>query len=267
MTRPSVDASGPDWHAPAAAWHAHGSAWAWRTLFGIALVAATFAGCEPAPVASHPSDTPTPAAASAGASPSAAPLGEALASALSTDAVLADLGRLDGIATANGGNRAAGSAGFDASAAFVADELRRSGYDATLHPVDLTVFRQDAPTILEVLAPGAATVKDGRDLKAMLLSPSGDVTGPLVALGFDPNVQPGARSGLGCSPADWSSFPAGAVALVQPGNCRRHDAIVNAQDAGAAAVITSYVDWSPDHVLRPTLITPEDISVPAIGVT
>lgn len=237
------------------------------------IAAAALGGCGPAPRASSATPPAVPGASgpngtgAPGDSANPASLGAALAAAISTDDVVNDLTRLDAIATANGGNRAAGSPGFDASASFVADELRSAGYGVTLDPVAMTVFRQEAPTVLEVLGPVATSFQDAHDLKAMLLSPSGDVTGPLVALGFDPNVQPGARTGLGCAPGDWSEVPAGAIALVQPGNCRRHDAIVNAQEAGVAAVITSYVDWAPDHVLRPTLVTPEDITVPAIGVT
>jgi Zn-dependent M28 family amino/carboxypeptidase len=61
--------------------------------------------------------------------------------------------------------------------------------------------------------------------------------------------------------------PPGVVVLVQPANCRRHDVVVQAQRAGALAIVTAYVDWAGDAVLRPTLITPADIEIPALGTT
>jgi Zn-dependent M28 family amino/carboxypeptidase len=231
--------------------------------------------CQPAP-----STAPSGAPSSIGAAPTtgngtAAPIGSpgaggvlagALRDAISADDILADLGRLDAIAAANGGNRAAGSAGYDQSVALVAGELRAAGYDVRLEPTQLTAFRQDAPSVLQVQAPGATALADIRDFKAMLLSPSGDVTADLFALGFDPTAQPGARNGIGCDPADWSIVPAGVIALVQPGGCRRRDVVLNAQAAGVVGLITSYAEWTPDHVLRPTLIDAAGLSIPVVGV-
>src|SRR6185436_2677925 len=33
------------------------------------------------------------------------------------------------------------------------------------------------------------------------------------------------------------------------------------------AVVTAYPEWVRDHVLRPTLVTPEDIRIPMLGAT
>lgn len=253
-----------------------------RTVVLSALLA--ISACQPAP-STTPGATSGPAPGSqgpqaSGAAASPAPptatdagegtgLAEALRDAMSAADIAADLRALDGIASANGGNRAAGSPGHDASVSFVADQLRAAGYDVRLEPVALTAFSQDAPSVLEVQGPGAgaAQLTDIRDFKAMLLSPSGDRTAKLVALGFDPAAQPGDRNGTGCNPADWSSVPAGSIVLVQPAACRRRDVALNAQAAGAAALLTSYADWAPDHVLRPTLIDPDGLTIPAIGVS
>ena len=236
------------------------------------LVAVT--ACQPVPsTAPSASVLTSPAAPSSAASPpaasagSAAGLAEALRDAISVDDIVADLGRLDAIASANGGNRATGTAGHEQSAQLVADELRAAGYGVSLEPTQMTVFSQDAPSALEIEASAVPPLEDIRDFKAMLLSPSGDVTGDVFALGFDPAAQPGDRNGIGCDPADWSAVPAGVIALVQPGNCRRRDVILNAQAAGVVALVTSYADWSRDHVLRPTLIDAVGLSIPAVGVT
>src|SRR5215218_8610175 len=49
-------------------------------------------------------------------------LAEALRDAISVDDIVADLAKLDGIASANHGNRSAGSPGHETSVTFVADE-------------------------------------------------------------------------------------------------------------------------------------------------
>lgn len=60
---------------------------------------------------------------------------------------------------------------------------------------------------------------------------------------------------------------AGIVEDDRDAGCRRHDAVVNAQAAGALAVVTSYAEWPRDGVLRPTLIEPNDIKIPVLGAT
>ncbi len=242
-----------------------------RRAAALALLLAASA-CQPVPSAS-PTESPAPspepsAAATAGATTApGSGLADALRDAISVDDILADLGRLDAIAAANGGNRAAGSAGHQASVELVTEQLRAAGYDVRLEPAQVTAFTQDAPSVLRIEAPGAPALEDVRDFKAMLLSPSGDVTAELFALGFDPAAQPGARNGLGCDPADWSSVRARVIALVQPGNCRRRDVILNAQAAGVVGLLTSYPEWTPDHVLRPTLIQADGLMIPAVGLT
>ncbi|HJP89435.1 MAG TPA: M28 family peptidase [Candidatus Limnocylindrales bacterium] len=208
---------------------------------------------------------PTGSPASALGSPASGGLADAVRSGISVHDILDDLGELQQIADANGGNRAAGSPGFDTSADFVAEELGAAGFTVVRQPVTLTAFSQTAPSEIEI--PGGPALEDVHDFKAMTYSASGDVTAQVVALGWDPNATPESRTGLGCAPGDWVAFPAGAIALVQPGPCRRHDAVVLAQDAGAVAMVTTYAGWARDAILRPTLVVPEDIDIPVIGAT
>jgi Zn-dependent M28 family amino/carboxypeptidase len=245
-----------------------------RVVAGALALLLGAAACQPAPSAA-PTAAPgsgSPASSAVTPAPASSPgaggsLAEALRDAISVDDIIADLGRLDAIAAANRGTRAAGSAGYDESVVLVQDALEQAGYQVALDPTELAAFSQDAPSVLEIQAPAAPALTDVRDFKAMLLSPSGDVTADLFALGFDAAAQPGDRNGIGCDPADWASVPAGVVALVQPAGCRRRDVILNAQAAGVVGLITSYAEWTPDHVLRPTLIDPGGLSIPAVGVT
>jgi Zn-dependent M28 family amino/carboxypeptidase len=249
-----------------------------RIRDGLALALAcslAFGACQAGPEPSIPVAPSSLAVSSPGPSPSAQPgssvtempLADALRDRIDPEDILADLDRLQSIADGNGGTRAAGTPGHQASANFVAGELRAAGFEVHLDPVDTPVFAQTSPSVLEIATPGAPTFEDVRDYKAMTFSASGDVTAKVFVLGFDRATVPGARTGRGCDAADWAAVPAGTIVLLQPGPCRRHDAVVNAQAAGVAAVITSYAEWPRDAVLRPTLVEPADIHIPVIGTT
>ncbi len=246
----------------------YGPKWLALTL-GASLA---LAACQAVPPTTPPrTNGPSSAPSVSGtASPAASPsssLGDALRAAIDVDDILADLGRLQAIADANAGTRAVGTAGYDASAEFVAGELRSAGFEVDLQPVTIPVFLQTAPGVISIAAAGVPALEDVRDFKAMVYSASGDVTAKVFALGFDPIAQPGDRNGRGCDAADWSAVPRGVIVLVQPGPCRRHDVVVLAQGAGVLAVVTTYADWPRDGVLRPTLIEPDDIDIPVIGGT
>lgn len=242
-----------------------------RRIGALALALVLVTGCSSAPSAAPgsgapPSIAPTPQLTSAPATPGElAGLADAVRAGISVDDILADLGKLQDIADANGGTRAAGTPGYDESADFVAAELEAAGFVVERETATVTAFTQTAPSVLAVT--GGAAFEDLRDFKAMTLSPSGDVSAPIVALGFDPNAQPADRNGLGCNAADWTGVPSGSIVVVQPGPCRRHDAVVLAQDAGMVALITSYAAWPRDGVLRPTLVAADDIRIPVLGTT
>jgi Zn-dependent M28 family amino/carboxypeptidase len=247
-----------------------------RSLATAVAVILLVTGCSPAPRASHTAPTGSATAASPATPgqsitlPSIGPepaLARLLHDSVSGTDILADLQRLQEITDQHGGSREAGGDAEAAAVAFIADELRAAGLEVQLQPVEVPYFTQGAPTVLEVVGGTAAPFEDLRDVKAMLFSASGNVTAPLYPLGFDPAAQGGDATGLGCSPGDWGDVPAGAIVLVQPAQCRRHDVVVNAQNAGAVGIITAYPGWAAGNVLRPTLINPDDIRIPALGVT
>jgi aminopeptidase Y len=167
----------------------------------------------------------------------------------------AHLEALQRIADEHGGTRAVGTTGYEASVDHVAAELRDAGYEVELRAVDVPAFEQEAPTILELTEPSERSWVDGTDLRAMLFSASGDVRAPVTA------------AEGGCDPSDLAGFPRGDVALLDPGPCLRREQVLNAQGAGAAAVIVAYADTAPGRPLRPTLLYPDGIEVPALAVT
>ena len=169
------------------------------------------------------------------------------------DRMHADLAALQAAADANGGIRASGTPGYEASVDHVAAALEDIGFEVTLPEVSFVGFTELPGTRLEV----AGTVVEGADeLHALIYSPGGDVTGPVAVL-----------SGSGCDAADFASIPDGAIAVTTMGGCFRRDQAVNAAAAGAVALIVGYPGRGPGEIFRPTLIDPEGIEIPVVSVT
>ena len=87
------------------------------------------------------------------------------------------------IATANGGNRASGFPGYDASAAYVMEQLSAAGYSPTTQVFDFVVFTETAPPVFNQTAPTPTTYEpdddeDGSDVDFLTMnySDSGDTT-------------------------------------------------------------------------------------------
>jgi hypothetical protein len=120
--------------------------------------------------------------------------------------------RLQAIADANGDNRASGLPGYDASAAYVADRLRRAGYDVTVQPFDFPYFEEFGSTFQQT-APIPRTFVAGEDYDLMDYSGDGDVTAPVVNV--DLNLTPPRASTSGCVAADFSADVAGKIVLLQ----------------------------------------------------
>src|SRR5438105_14848371 len=87
---------------------------------------------------------------------------------------------LQDIATANGGNRAAGTAGYDRSAEYVAERLREAGYRVHFEEFEFPFFEERVPPVLLVSS------SDGRQepvpaaaLHTLTNSGSSDVTAQL----------------------------------------------------------------------------------------
>jgi Peptidase family M28/PA domain len=161
---------------------------------------------------------------------------------------------LQQIADRNGDSRSVGTPGYDASVAYVSAVLEAAGYRVTLPETTMPIFVQREPATLTVLGPGSGAWTDGWDLRVMVYSASADVEGEVEAVEG------------GCSRHDFDGFHAGDVALLDPGPCLRRDQVLNAQAAGASAVIGA--STAPTgHPLRPTLLHPEGIEVPVLSVT
>jgi Zn-dependent M28 family amino/carboxypeptidase len=127
------------------------------------------------------------------------------------------------IADANGGNRAAGTPGYDASVAYVIERMTAAGYNVTTQDFDYVNFFELSPTILQQVAPGPIT-----DLPNFIMSysGSGDVSAAVTVV-----------PSFGCEAADFAGFPAGNIALISRGTCTFQAKAENAAGAGAGAVV------------------------------
>lgn len=171
-----------------------------------------------------------------------------MAEAVETSAVMDHLEEFQAIADAHDGNRGAGTAGHEASAAYVESTLAAADYETERQYFDFFYFE----VVDSSLTVGGSEV----DQTVMSYSPStapGGVTAPLAA----------PSGALGCVAADWAGFPAGSIAVVSRGACAFGLKATLAQDAGAAgAIIYNNVDGA----LNGTLGGPGDYA-PTTGVT
>ena len=140
------------------------------------------------------------------------------------------------IADANGGTRASGTPGYDASAAYVADVARRAGLRVTTQDFQFPFFRELAPAVLAQVAPDAVTYP-AAEVFTGTYSGSGDVTGTVQAVDVQIPPAPAPASTSGCEAADFAGFTAGNIALLQRGTCDFAVKAQNAQAAGAVAAI------------------------------
>jgi Zn-dependent M28 family amino/carboxypeptidase len=178
------------------------------------------------------------AAAPAGADPNNNTVSK-LTKAVTVDGVRGHLEALQGIAAANGGNRAAGRPGYRASVDYVVAQLKGAGYAPRVQEFTFDYFEENSELIRRSPLPRAFT--EGTDFLRNAFdsgTPEGTATGPLrpVDLLINPSG-PANSSSSGCEAADFAGFTVGAVALVQRGTCGFNVKVLNAQAAGASAVI------------------------------
>jgi Zn-dependent M28 family amino/carboxypeptidase len=216
----------------------------------VAAGAVVLAAACPGPRAAPPRSAAPPSPTTSPSSP--APAGPAR---VTVAAILRHLEALQAIADEHAGNRSVGTPGYQASVDYVVGTLREAGYAIATPSTDVPVFEQLGRTLLERSSPSPRSWVDGRDVRAMLFSAAGDVEGTLASPG-----------GTGCSPADFAGFATDTVALLGPGPCFRRQQVVNAQTAGAVAVI-AVTTAARGRPVRPTLIAPDGIEVPAVAVT
>lgn len=167
---------------------------------------------------------------------------------------------LQAIADANGGIRAAGTPGYEKSMEYVVAKMTAAGYNVSVHGFP---FVYVALPTLQQIAPNSATYESG----SFTGTGYGSVTASVSAV--DLSLNPPRASTSGCEAADFAGFPAGNIALVQRGTCSFAIKALNAQAAGATAVIIFNQGNTPDRepLIIGTLGGPNVVAIPVVGAS
>ncbi len=145
---------------------------------------------------------------------------------------------LQEIAAANGGNRAAGTGGYDRSAQYVADRLRQAGYSVRFEEFEFPFFEEKSPPVLLTNKPdGSQEPAPNNTVRTLAGSGSREVEARLHAVNLQLTDGSPAASVSGCEAKDFDAFERGSVALVRRGTCQFQVKVDNAVAAGAAGLI------------------------------
>lgn len=176
-----------------------------------------------------------------------------LARAVTAQGVLKHLGELQKIADANGGNRGAGTSGYEASGAYVEKTLRAAGYTTRRQYFDFTYEHVNA-TALNELSPTARAIAQ-HPMSYSPATPAGGVSAQLVS----------PTTATGCAASDYAGVTAtGKIALVQRGGCPFGQKATVARSVGAAAAI---IYNNADGELNGTLGEVSTAYAPTTGIT
>src|SRR5215471_11508267 len=124
---------------------------------------------------------------------------------------------LQDIASTSGGNRAAGTSGYDRSAEYVAERLKEAGYVVRLEEFEFPFFEERSlPVFVTSTSGGAQMPASAGVVRTLVNSGSGDVTGPLRSVNLRLDAESPMASASGCETVDFQDFEPGSVALIRP---------------------------------------------------
>lgn len=165
------------------------------------------------------------------------------------------LEKFQAIADSADGNRAAGSPGHDASAAYVYTQLKDAGYQVSYDTFDFTYIE----TLAEKLSVTAPTPREV-EIAAMSYTKSTPEGGLKAALAPVP-----ADATTGCEPADYAAKGfTGKIALIQRGGC---DFAQKQKQAAAAGAVGAIIHNNASGALNGTLGGPDAAVIPTGGIT
>ncbi|MFF4100511.1 M28 family metallopeptidase [Streptomyces sp. NPDC001903] len=169
------------------------------------------------------------------------------------------LAQFQRIADANGGNRAAGTPGHAASAAYVHDTLKKAGYEVSYQDFDI----YEAHTKTEKTTVLAGVDGPPRELPTAAFTftrstPAGGLVAPLALARVDETP--------GCTADDYASGTfTGKIALVKRGSCTFVEKQKAAAAAGALGVIV--YNHSGTTPVRGGFSSPDEGVIPSAGIT
>lgn len=167
------------------------------------------------------------------------------------------------IADANGGIRAAGTEGYEQSVDYVVDTMEAAGWNVT---VEEFPFIFTPPPVLQQLTPVTGTYETGAYTGSGFAEVSSGV------IGVDLALEPPRASTSACEASDFVgldfSGPAD-IALIQRGTCSFAIKALNAEAAGAEAVIIFNQGNDPtrEGLIVGTLGGPNIVAIPVVGAS
>lgn len=161
------------------------------------------------------------------------------------------------------GSRAAGTQGYADSVAYVAGLLEDAGYNVTLDEFE---FQFVFPALLQQLTPVNAEYRTG----AYTGTGSGDVTGTVIPV--DLALEPPRASTSGCETTDFDALDFSGpsdIALIQRGTCTFAVKALNAEAAGAEAVVIFNDGADPTRLglIVGTLGGTDVVGIPVVGAS
>lgn len=183
------------------------------------------------------------------------------------DGAVEHMEALQAIADANGGTRAAGLPGYEASVDYVVDTLEAAGWNVSIDEFPYTFV---GPSTLRQLTPVEATYPTG----PFTGTGYGTVEGNVIPVDVDV-VQPVADlHDSGCTASDFVGLDFSGdsdIALIQRGTCEFGVKATNAQTAGAEAVIIFNQGNTPlrEGLVTGTLfgINQTPLNIPVVGAS
>ncbi|MDX3661090.1 M28 family metallopeptidase [Streptomyces sp. ID05-26A] len=160
-----------------------------------------------------------------------------LTKAVTLNGVLRHLDAFQSIADTHG-DRAAGRPGYQASVNYVVSQLSAAGYSPSVQAFDFPYVEDNSR--LDRVSPVPRVFARDSEFTRNGFTPTfeGDVTGVIQPVDVIVPPAPVANtSSSGCEAADFAGFVPGRVALIQRGTCGFNVKALNAQAAGAAAVV------------------------------
>jgi len=177
------------------------------------------------------------------------PLAGRLAQRVTFDAMYGHLAALQRIADGNGGNRAFGTSGYDASVDYVGQALHSKGFEVSESTFEVAVAYADTPA----LTVGGAAVAAESLHYTRGTTPSG-ISAPLVPI---PDT--------GCLVSDYDGLKiVGSVVLVNRTGCSFEGKQAVAAKLGAAALVIA--DDAADAPLVGSLGSRTAVQIPVVGI-
>ena len=188
-------------------------------------------------------------------------LGTKLAKEVTVNGVNRHLIALQRLADQNGGNRAASTPGYDASATYVHDKLAAAGWNVSYQEFDYE-FTVETESLTEV----SPTARTFPSIDIFEFSPETDDDGITAQLAVVANGQN--PTGPGCVASDFAGADyTGTIAVIQRGGCNFSIKQLNAAAAGAIGVLIYNNAANADEPVNGTLGSAADARGPTGGLT